>query len=121
MKDKKNLEINRVELFKHLPEIFNTFSTKQKKSFAEHLTVDQLKYLIELVVNLRLKNVEVGENGIKKLRKHQKTLRKIINPKVSLRRKKKLMKGGLIGTILGTIASALIPLVIEKFSNKENE
>lgn len=121
MKQNQNL----VTKYKYLSSVFDTFSKSQQKSFIDHLTDEQAKYLIEICTNAYFKNVDLCSKDVKLLEKHKNKIKKIATSKIGFKKKKKIMTGGFISVILKTIASTLIPLLVDKlvetFKPSENE
>lgn len=68
------------------------------------------KFIRDVVCHVKkLRNKKVSPKNKKLLKRHAKRLRFIVNPKISLQRKRKVLsqKGGFIGPLLG----ALLPVV----------
>lgn len=115
MKVKKDL----IPQFQHLSTIFNTFNRVQRKSFVDNLTNEQAKWLIELAMNAYFKIINLSPKETKSLEKYKSKIKKISTTNLSFKRKKKLMTGGFVGTLLATAAQALIPMILENVLNSK--
>lgn len=110
-----------IKQFQHLSTIFSTFNRAQRKSFVDNLTNDQAKWLIELAMNAYFKTINLNSSEIKALEKYKNKIKRISNSRLSFKKKKKLMTGGFVGTLLATAAQALIPLLLENVLGNINK
>ena len=88
-------------------------SPRRRKLLLKHATKDELTALFEICLNIRNNKVHLTDNELKKLKKHRTLIRELADKKVSFKRKKGLInqKGGAIGTVVGTVASLILPLL----------
>lgn len=112
---------NLLTKFKYLKTIFDTFSCRQKNAFVKNLTDEQTRFFIELAYNIQYKTFKLNENQLKSLEKHKNKLMKILDTKVSFKRKKKYMTGGLIASLIATLGAAIFPVIIDEVKKKFEE
>jgi hypothetical protein len=102
-----------------MSQFYNLLTPAQKRDFIKNLSTDQLKYLIELIANVQLKRFQISDKAKKRLCKYKKSIIYCTDPKRSLKKKKKVIQsGGFVGSILLNIASALLPVILEKINQK---
>ena len=75
----------------YLKLFIQTSSHFQRKALLDTITTDQVKALCEITHNLLQGNINVSDNKLRPLLKHQTFIRSLGNPKVSLKEKKKLV------------------------------
>ena len=88
-------------------------SPKRRKRLLQQATKDELTVLFEICLNILKGNIPLNDTAFKKLKRHKGILRTLGSKKVALTHKKKIVnqKGGAIGTVVGTIASLVLPLL----------
>ena len=87
--------------------------SKRRKRLLQQAPKDELTSLFEICLNIIRGNIPLNSTHYKKLKRHRTLLRTLGDKSVSLQRKKRLVnqKGGAIGTVVGTIASLVLPLL----------
>jgi len=77
----------------------------QFKALMKHADKDLVRCLCECIQNVTLGNVKIGRQRRKKLAKHKGVLRRILNRKTSVGRKRKLLgqTGGFLPLLLAPI------------------
>lgn len=65
----KNLRANQ---HKKLLLNYKTFNAYQRKWFLENLSEDFEKYIVEILINVFVKNIEIRESGLKVLKDYKK-------------------------------------------------
>jgi hypothetical protein len=96
---------------------FLTILAKHGKSRGERNKIvdiackGEIDSVCELFLNVLKNNVSITPKTAKALRKHRKQCRELINKKVSINRKKKILKGQIGGFLPGLIAGIAGPLL----------
>lgn len=86
------------------------------------LCANQLKFLCEACYNIQNKNLEISESSKKILGRYKNQLIKLSNPKLSLKKAKKIVvKGGFFGSLLAVLASTIAPIVIKSVLKLEDD
>ena len=71
--------------------LLDTTSSVQKKLLIKSITTDQLKALVEIVVNLLSGTLSINPKDKYKLKKRRQLIRQIADTRITLRKKKKLL------------------------------
>lgn len=103
----------------HLISNFHKQNTKRQKAIQKSLNNDEVKFLCELCINILNNNLKIDESLKSKLFPHRTKLRKLADPKQSLKKKKKIVyTGGFVPFLLSTLSSSLVGLALEKLAKK---
>lgn len=105
----------------HFISSFRRLNSKQRKAVLEHLDFEQVKFICEICHNLLKENIPLETAQLEKLRPHQKKIRYLAEKGPIKEKKRILMTGGFLPSLLLTIAGTLLPLLIQKFSNAKRE
>lgn len=88
-------------------------NAKQRKALILNINPNLLKCLCECSLNVLKGNVKLTSNQKKQLSRHKRTLRTLVDRKISTKRKKKILqKGGFLPALLAPILSTLAGLFI---------
>jgi hypothetical protein len=106
-------------------------SLKVKKSIIKSFDKNNINSICELVLNVLNKNVPISQEVFKKLIPHAKNCRKILNRKLKIKEKKKIIltkgiqHGGflqfIIPAILSTIGSIASTVIGNALTKKQDE
>lgn len=88
--------------------------------FKDGLTKDQILFLTELCYNVQNKNVEIPDAIKKKLKPYAKKFKIMSCPKTKMSVRREALKGGLLSVLLSTLASVVVPIILEKL-NQSNK
>lgn len=117
--------MERLKQQQYFVESFNKFNKKQRQEILKNLDNDQVKFFVEVCYNVLNGFPLVPNDRLKKLKKtHILKIRKVGNPAIGLKRKKKLLiRGGVVGAIVSTLAGIALQSLVEKIveSQKKNE
>ena len=70
-----------------------------------------IKCLCECAHNILKGNIELSKKDLKKLKRYRRKLHDLVNKKVSVKRKKKILQtGGILPAILGPLLPAILPI-----------
>lgn len=110
----------------YILEALQKLSKKQRKEVLKNITLDQLKFLVEISYNLLKNNIKIDDitrEKVKKNKKYLQNLRKLACKNTSLTEKKKIIiSGGFLPLLLSTLASTALSTLIEKiFEKKSND
>jgi predicted RNase H-like nuclease (RuvC/YqgF family) len=94
---------------------FNNLSKKQKQLIIKSITLDQTKDLEELFHNILIKNLPVSDSLKSKLKRRKRSVKRLADKKVSLKKKKQVIQSG-GGLPLISLAVATLPTLIELLS-----
>jgi Fic family protein len=116
---KTKIVSTRLKKYRFLPlNLINNFNKKQQKAFFKNLDAQQLKFFLECISNLQLRNIPISPQILDKLKKYKTTIKYLNNSKNQLRQKRvKFMKGGFASLLLSLLASAL-PLIYDTLKKK---
>ena len=89
--------------------LMNTTSKTQRKHLLDTITNDQLKALVEIVVNFLQLVIPISPGPKKALKRHRNLLRRVGDPTISPRDKKVLLcrQGATIAVFLKSVEPAL--------------
>jgi hypothetical protein len=106
-------------------------SPKIKKSIIKSFDKNNVNSICELVLNVLNRNIPISQEAFNKLIPHAKYCRKILNRKLKIKEKKKIIltrgiqRGGflqfIIPAILSTIGSIASTVIGKALTKKENE
>ena len=82
-------------------------STKQKSLLLKHITKDQLKTLTFIIANILHSDVPLSKQTFEKLKKHKKVLRLLGDKTISDKKKKQVLRAGIIVFVLQSVAPLL--------------
>lgn len=82
------------------------------------MTNDQILFLTELCYNVQNKNVEISDDVKKKLKPYAKSFKILSCPKTKMSERRAVLKGGMLSVLLSTLASVVVPLILEKLTSK---
>lgn len=110
------LRMNRLNSHKHFLHVLKNATPKARKAILQTADDDLIKALLECVINTLNGNHKVTPKVKSKLCKFKNCFRKLANPKVSLKKKRKLLiqKGGFLIPLLTSILSGLVGRLIAK-------
>lgn len=120
--------MERIEKHCHLLLSLGKLSKNQQKKVIESLTVDQLKFIVELASNLLFNDTpKLEEESREKIKSHKtclNKLRKLASKKVPLRDKRKVVISGgflpLLASILGSKAiESLLDFAIDRYNSAD--
>jgi len=100
-----------------LSKLISVKSAKERNRLINKVNICVIKAIAEIAHNCLLGNVPLSNCNYKKLKKYKSLIRKIANRKISLSKKRKIIKiqkGGIIWNILIPAALSLLSSVIEK-------
>lgn len=110
--------MDRVKKNLHLISNFQKLNRCQRKQIQKHLDPEQTKFFCELAINLLNSNLKADKKIISSLYPHRCKLRKLADPKRSLKDKKKILVGGFLPTLIASIASSVVSVGLEKLVEK---
>lgn len=88
--------------------------------FKETLTNDQIHFLTELCFNVQNKNVTIPDSLKKKIKPFAKGFKIMACPKTKMSQRREVLKGGLLSVILSSLASIVVPMILEKLTQSKN-
>lgn len=104
------------ELLAFFNHLFSIKSLKTRKYLFETLDKKQLQVLGEILTNLLIGNLNIGDREKEQLKKHRKVIRPLSNKKIGYKIRRKLILK--FPTIVTKIFKLLIPLVNKFIQDK---
>lgn len=98
----------------HIISSFHKFNKRQQKELIRHFDKDQTKFVCELCINLLSSYINLSPSQMKALVPYKKQIRHLAGRSSLKSKKKKMMNGGFIPSLLIALATALLPTVIDK-------
>ena len=95
--------------FDYIRLLITTASRTQRKALLKTITNDQLKAVVEIVVNLLNKVIPISPRDKSKLKSNRRFIRQIADRAITLKKKKDLIlrQGGIIVLLLNSVQKAL--------------
>ena len=108
----------------YLTLLSKTGSKKKRNVLLDLADKEQIGSICEIILNLLTGNLPVGEKEKRKLNKHKSTLRELSKKKLSLKKRKQILKqkGGFLSVLLPLAVSALtsvIPQIISSIRRRK--
>jgi hypothetical protein len=100
---------------KHLLGLLKTASPKLRRSLIESASADGINAIGECCLNTLNGNHKISPSVKTKLRRFKNTLRKLSCPKLSIKKKRQILKqkGGFLPVLLGSLLSGLVGSLIK--------
>lgn len=101
--------------------------SKCKKKFRNHLILhsdkDQIYSICECLLNIAKGNISIDKNSFEKLKPFKKTFKKVLDKKINLKDKKKLLiqKGGFLSVLIPALISGISSIISASISKQSNE
>lgn len=100
---------------------YKNFNANQRKWFLENLSDDFIKYIIEILINVNVKNIGVSESGLKVLKDYKKIITKLLSPHLSFDKRRKLIqRGDFLHTFMIKLVSPILKNLIALHSTASN-
>lgn len=108
--------MKRLKSNKHILHVLRNTTPKVRKAILQSADDDLIKALVECVINTLNGNHKINTSTKTKLCKYKNCFRQLANPKVSLKKKRKIFiqKGGFLGVLLSTLLSGLVGSLLNK-------
>lgn len=108
--------MKRLKSNKHFLHILKNANPKVRKAILQSADDDLIKALLECVINTLNGNHSLSGKEKSKLCKYKNCFRNLANPKISLKKKRKILiqKGGFLIPLLGSILSGLVGRLLAK-------
>lgn len=108
--------MKRLRSHKHTLQVLKNANPKLRKAILESGDDELIKTIIECVINTLNGNHKISTQVKQKLCKYKNCFRKLIQPKISLKKKRKIIiqKGGFLLPLLGSILSGVIGSLINR-------
>ncbi len=92
-------------------------SPKKRKQMLSKVNASQLRAIIEILCNIIYKNIKVSPKCKARSHRYRKTLKRLINPDVSFKQKKRILnqRGG------NAIMAIILPAILEKLISTINK
>lgn len=72
-----------------------SFRAQQRKWFLTHISEEFVKFVVEVLINVAEKNIEITESGSRFLKRYKKSfIEKILSPTASIEKRKNLLQKG---------------------------
>ena len=106
--------MNRLKSQLHFLHVLKDAKPPARRQLLVSASDELIKAIIEIALNTLNGNNKLSKSDKSKLSKHKSRLRALINPKFSLKKKRKLLiqKGGFIVPLLTSILSSVIGSII---------
>lgn len=117
MQNSKNSQSsNRLLRYKHLLSEYPKLSSREREVVKKNLSDDFIKFVTEIVYNLKTGTINVGQRAGSNLKAYKKRMKKLICRQSNLKTRKKIVQtGGFLMTLLTNVA---LPLLIEAIAKK---
>lgn len=105
-------------MLKQLPllEILTKVNSKSRKKIIKSCDLQLTEAILECVFNVLRQNIQLEKTHMNKLRKHKKTLRKLVNSKQKLNKKRDLLiQSG--GSFLPIILTPIVSYFLDKIAS----
>lgn len=102
-------------VLKQLPllELLTKVNGKSRKKILKCCDLELIEAIAECIFNVLKENVELDKKCVKKLRKHKTTLRRLVNPKQKLNKKRNaIVQSG--GSFLPLILTPVVSYLFDK-------
>jgi hypothetical protein len=111
--------MKRIKSNYHALQLLKTATPKLRKAIISNSISELIKSIAECILNVLYGNVTLTECGKRKFRKHKTVLRTLVDKRVPLIRKKKIIvqRGGFLLTLLGAVLPALATLLFKPSDN----
>lgn len=109
--------MKRLEKNLFLLQNFHRFNSSQRKAIQTHLNTEQIKFIIEILLNIC--NGNFTDPKVKeKLRRHKKKINYLLSKKPLKKKKAILVTGKFLLVVFKTLLTTLVPLALEKIIQK---
>lgn len=116
MENSSSANSQRLLRYKNLLSEYPKLSKKERETVRRNLSDDFIKFVTEIVFNLKNGAIEIGHRAGNNLKAYKGRMKKLICPQSTLRARKKLVQqGGFLMTLLTNVA---IPLLVEALARK---
>lgn len=100
---------------------YKTFNANQRKWFLENLSEDFVKYIVEILINVFVKNIEIRDSGLKVLKDYKKIIEKLLSPHLSIEKRRKLIQtGDFLHAFMLQLVSPILKNLIALHSTSSN-